>query len=182
VNGTVKKVVLAGVAIAMVVVGFPASPAAADPGDIVIGRCTVSTVADPTLTQGQNTGVMEITAEMLTSAHLPDNRGEVDCKMQVEGIDQPGTELDARANLEGLVQGQQQISYDDQGNLSSSVCEKDTWGDGDTTGWVCNPYTPTRTPAKAITDLINTVLNEINTVIATVFCPVLEQLHLGTCI
>jgi hypothetical protein len=176
--------VLAGITVAMVAMGLPVNPASADPGDMIIGRCTVVTEApDPTSTEDHNTGVMEVTAQMLTSAHIPDSGGEVDCKIQVNGVDATGTEVDVEANQAGSVQGQHEISFDDQGGtLPSALCEKDIWGDGDTTGWVCNPYAPTRTPPQAITDLINTVLTEINMVIVTVLCPVLEQLHLGTCI
>lgn len=172
---TARKLLVAGITGSVLTLGLPVMSADADPGDSIIGRCSAVTAADPTITQGQNQGTLQITAEMLTSAHEPDGRAEVDCKIQVNGQDAPGTELDQRAQPTGLVVGQLPIIFDDQGGtLPSALCENDKWGDGDTTGWVCKPFAPVRVPPGQLNDLITTLFE-------TVICPVLTLLGLGGC-
>jgi hypothetical protein len=84
------------------------------------------------------------------------------------------------ANAAGIEQGQQQITFDDQGGtLPSALCEKDDWGDGDTTGWVCQASTEITLPPQVVIDLINTVFDTINGVLALVdlnpvLCPLLQ--------
>jgi hypothetical protein len=181
-----RKAALAVVAAAVIVTGLQVVPASADPGDTIAGRCFVASDSNATLTQSQNQGVIAVAAEMLTSAHNPDVNAEVDCRIQVDTVVgpeiAPGTELDVGANTAGLVEGQQQIIWDDQGGtLPSELCEDDIWGDGDRTGWVCQPFTPLQTPPQAVDGLIGTVLDEINVLFATVICPTLKQLGLGGC-
>jgi hypothetical protein len=177
-----KRMLLATLAVSVSVsvigVGVPMS-ANADAGDSIAGECQVFTVASPTVTQGENDGLLEVTAQMLTSAHVPDSRASVDCKIQVVGVDAPGTEIDTAANAAGLVQGQQQISFDNQGTLSAALCEKDNWGDGDTSGWVCKPYQPTQVPEQDVTSLIGGL---IDTLFSAIICPALETLQLGHCV
>ncbi|MDQ1698677.1 MAG: hypothetical protein QOG34_540 [Frankiaceae bacterium] len=75
---------------------------------------------------------------MLTSANTPDAGATIECKIQVNGVDAPGTLLTAPANAAGIAQGETQINFDTQGgNLPAALCERKTWGDGDTSGWVC---------------------------------------------
>jgi len=185
-----SKTLLAGVAAAVAMCALPTSPASADPGETVIGKCVASADADEVATNGQNQGIIAVYALMLTSAHDPDPNAEVDCKITVDGFDAPGTELVVHANAAGVVSGQQQISFNDAGGtLSSALCERDIWGDGDSTGWVCQPFTPLRSPAgqtldQAVADvlnLVNSVPGLIDTVFATVICPTLQQLGLGSC-
>jgi len=169
---------------------LPTTPASADPGETIIGKCAVAVSADDVLTNGQNDGVIAVYAQMLTSAHLPDAGAEVDCKIKVNGYDAPGTEFDVHANVAGVVSGQQQISFDDQGGtLSPELCERDTWGDWDSTDWVCQPFKPVRTPVGQtldqvvgdVLDLVNSIPGLIDTVFATVICPTLQQLGIGSC-
>ncbi|MDQ1683918.1 MAG: hypothetical protein QOC82_655 [Frankiaceae bacterium] len=157
-----KKAALGAVLLSLVV-GLPVT-ATADPGDTIQGGCSVHTYADQTLTQAQNTGVIEATAVSLTSRSNPDARASVHCKIQVDDVDAPGTQLDVAANAAGIEQGQQQISYDDQDNTRPwALCEKDDWGDGDTTGWVCRASTightsiGARTSPQAVIDLVNSL-------------------------
>ncbi|MDQ1683393.1 MAG: hypothetical protein QOC82_130, partial [Frankiaceae bacterium] len=113
-------------------------------------------------------------------ANTPDAGASVHCKIQVNGVDAPGTQLDVHANAAGIEQGQQQITFDDQGGtLPSALCEKDDWGDGDTTGWVCQASTEITLPPQVVIDLINTVFDTINGVLALVdlnpvLCPLLQ--------
>jgi len=178
---TAKKALLGSVAAAVMVMGLPMTSASADAGDTIHGGCSFNTDSNQTATQGQNTGVIEATAISLTSANTPDAGASVHCKIQVNGVDAPGTQLDVAANAAGIEQGQAQISFDDQGGtLPSALCEKDDWGDGDTTGWVCQASIEIQIPPQAVIDLINTVFDTINGVLALVdlnpvLCPLLQQ-------
>jgi len=181
VRGTAKKALLGSVAAAVMVMGLPMTSASADPGDSIHGGCSFNTDSNQTATQGQNEGVIDATAILLTSGNSPDAGASVHCKIQVNGVDAPGTELDVSANAAGIVQGQAQISFDDQdGALPSALCEKDDWGDGDTTGWVCQGSIVIQIPPQEVIDLLNTVFDTINSVLALVdlnpvLCPLLQQ-------
>jgi len=178
VRGTAKKTLLGGVAAAVMVLGLPMTSASADAGDAITGGCSFNTDSNQTVTQGQNEGVIDATAFMQTSAKTPDAGAAVHCKIQVNGVDAPGTQIDVAANAAGIVQGQAQISFDDQdGTLPSGLCEKDDWGDGDTTGWVCRPSIVIQIPPQEVIDLLDTLF--IGTIDPLV-CPVLVQLGQAT--
>jgi len=178
---TAKKALLGSVAAAVMVMGLPMTSASADPGDSIHGGCSFNTDSNQQATQGQNEGVIEATAISLTSANTPDAGASVHCKIQVNGVDAPGTQLDVSANAAGIEQGQAQISFDDQdGALPSALCEKDDWGDGDTTGWVCQPSIEIQIPPQEVIDLLNSVIDTVNGVLALVdlnpvLCPLLQQ-------
>ena len=177
-RGTAKKVLLGSVATAVMVMGLPMTSASADPGDAIHGGCSFNTDSNQTATQGQNEGVIDATAILLTSANTPDAGASVHCKIQVNGVDAPGTQLDVSANAAGIVQGQAQISFDDQdGTLPSALCEKDDWGDGDTTGWVCRASIVVQIPPQEVIDLLDALF--IGTIDPLV-CPVLVQLGQAT--
>ena len=179
-RGTAKKTLLGGVAAAVMVLGLPMTSASADAGDAITGGCSFNTDSNQTVTQGQNEGVIDATAFMQTSAKTPDAGAAVHCKIQVNGVDAPGTQIDVAANAAGIVQGQAQISFDDQdGTLPSGLCEKDDWGDGDTTGWVCQPSIEIQIPPQEVIDLLNSVIDTVNGVLALVdlnpvLCPLLQ--------
>ena len=175
---TAKKALLGSVAAAVMVMGLPMTSASADPGDAIHGGCSFNTDSNQTATQGQNEGVIDATAILLTSANTPDAGASVHCKIQVNGVDAPGTQLDVSANAAGIVQGQAQISFDDQdGTLPSALCEKDDWGDGDTTGWVCQESITLQIPPQEVIDLLDALF--IGTIDPLV-CPVLVQLGQAT--
>ncbi|MDQ1686591.1 MAG: hypothetical protein QOC82_3328 [Frankiaceae bacterium] len=170
VRGTVKKTLLGGVAAAVLVMGLPMTSASADPGDTITGGCHFHTDAQQQATQNQNTGVIEASAVMRTSAGLPDAGAWVHCKIQVNGVDAPDTQLDAPANAAGIVQGQKPISFDDQnGTLPSALCEKDDWGDTDTSGWYCRASIEIQVPPQEVIDLLNNTVDPI-------VCPVLKTI------
>jgi len=181
VRGTAKKTLLGGVAAAVMVLGLPMTSASADAGDAITGGCSFNTDSNQTVTQGQNEGVIDATAFMQTSAKTPDAGASVHCKIQVNGVDAPGTQIDVAANAAGIVQGQAQISFDDQdGTLPSALCEKDDWGDGDTSGWVCQGSIEIQIPPQEVIDLLDSIFTtleqfEIDNVDPLV-CPVLVQL------
>jgi hypothetical protein len=182
---TAKKALLGGVAAAVMVMGLPMTSASADPGDTIHGGCSFNTDSNQTATQGQNTGVIEATAISLTSANTPDAGASVHCKIQVNGVDAPGTQLDVHANAAGIEQGQQQITFDDQGGtLPSALCEKDDWGDGDTTGWVCQASTEITLPPQIVIDLLNTVIDTLNSAVLSqidpTICPLLQAVGAAT--
>ena len=179
-RGTAKKALLGSVAAAVMVLGLPMTSANADPGDSIHGGCSFNTDAQQQATQGENQGVIEVTALLTTSANTPDAAAEVDCKIQVNGVD-TGNEIDVKTNAAGIAQGQKQVIFDDQnGTLPSALCEKDTWGDTDSTGWVCQPSTELQIPPQAVIDLINTIINTVNGVLTAnvdpLICPVLKSL------
>ncbi|MDQ1683917.1 MAG: hypothetical protein QOC82_654 [Frankiaceae bacterium] len=149
-----KKAALGAVLLSLVI-GLPFK-ATADPGDTIQGGCSFDTDSDGNETQGQNTGVIDATAVSLTNRNNPDAGASVHCKIQVDGVDASGTQIDVAANAVGVEQGQRQISFDDQGGtLPSALCERDDWGDGDSTGWVCPSSINVHTSPQPVIDLIN---------------------------
>jgi len=182
VRGTVKKTLLGGVAVAIMAVGLPMTSASADSSDTRHGGCFFNTDANQTVTQNENQGVIGVDAEMITPANTPDANAEIDCKIQVNGADAPGTEIDVHANAAGVVSGQQQIIFDDQaGTLPSALCENDISGDGSSSGWVCEGSMTITIPPQVVLDLLDTIFNtldglEVQFVDPTV-CPLFQQLY-----
>jgi hypothetical protein len=145
-------VLLAGTATAIVTVSVPS--ASAGPGDTVHGGCFTHTASNAVVTQGQTQGVLGVQAVMTNDSNAPDASGRIDCKIQVNGVDTAGGYITVAANAAGVVQGQQQISYDDQGGtLPTSLCERDSFGDGDSTGWYCDGQAPIPSPPPVPTDV-----------------------------
>jgi hypothetical protein len=150
---TVGKALVAGTAAVLATVLVPAASAA--PGsDTVQGGCYVRTMSNGVATNGQHDGVIGVDAVMVAPTNTPDANGDIACKIQVNGVDAPGTQIDARANAAGAVQGQQQIAYDDEGGtLPSELCENDISSDGTMSGWYCNPSTEPQVPPQQVRDL-----------------------------
>jgi hypothetical protein len=191
---TAKKAALGVLAASVLVLGLPMTAANADTADTVHGGCFFNTDSQQTVTQDQNQGVIGVDAVMTTPAGTPDTGAEIDCKIQVNLADAPGTEIDVKANPAGVISGQQQIIFDDQGGtLPSALCENDIDGNGGSTGWVCTPSTEIQIPPQAVLDLLNTLINTavdaVNGVLADldpvfaainpIICPVLAQLAPG---
>jgi len=178
VRGTVKKTLLGGVAVAIMAVGLPMTSASADSSDTRHGGCFFNTDANQAVTQNENQGVIGVDAVMITPANTPDDKAEIDCKIQVNGADAPGTEIDVHANAAGVVSGQQQIIFDDQaGTLPSALCENDISGDGSSSGWVCRASMTITIPPQVVTDLLDTLFI---TVIDPTVCPLLVDIHNAT--
>jgi len=145
---TVGKALVAGAAAVMVTA--LAAPASATVGfDAVYGGCYYVQAPSSPVTQGENVGVLGVFALMVTPANTPDGGGEIDCKIQVNGVDAPGTEIAVHANGAGVVSGQQQITFDDEGGtLPAAECENDISADGSTSGWYCKPLTSLPQPPQ----------------------------------
>lgn len=153
----------------------PSTPASADAGDTVHGGCEFLTYREQAATSGVNKGAIEVSAALQNSAGIPDSGASVRCKIQVNGIDAPGTEIDVDADTAGLVQGQAQIVFDDQGGtLPSALCEEDNWSDGDSSGWVCQGSSQFQIPPQAVIDAVNSVTA---TTLDPTVCPVFQELH-----
>ena len=177
-RGIAKKALLGGVAASVLVLGLPMTAATADSADTRHGGCFFNTDANKQVTQDQNQGVIGVDAVMTTPAGTPDTAAEIDCKIQVNLTDAPGTEIDVKANPAGIISGQQQIIFDDQGGtLPSALCEQDIDGNGGTAGWVCRPSTEIQIPPQAVIDLIDMLFI---TVIDPTICPVLIDIHNAT--
>ena len=177
-RGTVKKTLLGGVAVAIMAVGLPMTSANADSSDTRHGGCFFNTDANQQVTQNENQGVIGVDAVMITPANTPDALAEIDCKIQVNTADAPGTEIDVKANAAGVVSGQQQIIFDDQGGtLPSALCENDISGDGSSSGWVCRASMEIQIPPQVVLDLLDTLFT---TVIDPTTCPVFVAIHNAT--
>ena len=182
---TAKKAALGVLAASVLALGLPMTAANADSSDTRHGGCFFNTDANQTVTQNENQGVIGVDAEMITPANTPDANAEIDCKIQVNGADAPGTEIDVHANAAGVVSGQQQIIFDDQaGTLPSALCENDISGDGSSSGWVCEGSMTITIPPQVVLDLLDTIFNtldglEVQFVDPTV-CPLLVDIHNAT--
>ena len=179
---TAKKTMLGVLAASVLALGLPMTAATADSSDTRHGGCFFNTDANQTVTQNENQGVIGVDAVMITPANTPDALAEIDCKIQVNTADAPGTEIDVKANAGGVVQGQQQIIFDDQGGtLPSALCENDISGDGSSSGWVCQGSTEVQIPPQVILDLIDTVFNTLDGLevqfVDPVVCPLFQQLY-----
>lgn len=168
-RGTIR----AFVAAAVMALVTPIPAASADPGESIHGGCAFVTARHATVTSGRNEGVLAVAAAMLTSGGAPDARAKIACTIQVNGTAVASTGF-VPANAAGVVQGEQQVSFDDQdGTLPTSLCEDDVWGDGDTSDWYCWSATEIQVPPQAVMDTLGGV--EFN-VIDPILCPIFSQL------
>jgi len=115
--------------------------ASADPGDSIQGGCQYGpNLNSPLLTQGENIGPLLVNAFMTKSNNMPDAAAVVECEIRVNGFPAPNTQLTVSTNAVGVAQGQLLADWDNgAGTSPSELCENDTWGDGDTSGWYCVP-------------------------------------------
>jgi len=109
-----KKMALGVLAASVLAFGLPVTAAHADSTDTRQGGCYFETFANRVLTQDQNTGVIGVRAKMTAPDNTPDANAKIDCKIQVNGTDAPGTEIDVLADANGEEQNWQQIIFDDQ--------------------------------------------------------------------
>jgi len=173
-----RRIIRAVVAATAMALVMPTTAASADPGDSIHGGCAFITARNATLTAGQNNGVLAVAAEMLKSNGLPDAGAVVHCKIQVAGTDVSAGGWAVPANPAGLVQGETQISFDDQdGTSPTSLCEDDVWGDGDTSGWYCWSATDIQAPPPGIMDVLDSI--EFN-LLDPLVCPIFSQLGEST--
>ncbi|MDQ1698679.1 MAG: hypothetical protein QOG34_542, partial [Frankiaceae bacterium] len=164
------------IASALLAVLTPVTSALADPGDGIQGGCSFLTFRNLILTGGANEGYIDASAQMTTSSHAPDGEASVHCKIQVNGVDAPGTQLDAFANAAGDVQGSQQITFDDQGGtLPSALCEKDDWDDWDTTGWFCVASSTIEAPPPVVTDTLGGPIRTLTDPFEPLLCSTLRD-------
>lgn len=124
-----RKAVL-GAVVAMVVTATGATTAAhADQGDTLRGGCGFDTNQQDTLTNGQNQGFIYVLAES-QEASGASSTATVDCWIDVNGYEQPGTRFSITGD--GVIIGQQQISFSSVDGDTITECQRVTFADGST--------------------------------------------------
>jgi hypothetical protein len=129
----------ANIAVAAIAgVGFFAvgATAAHASGDTIVGGCFASTAVNSIATNGQNVGAIAIAA--ITRDDSGPESARVDCWIDVNGVELPGTKLSSTGV--GVQLAQQQISYSSFGVDRVELCEQVYfWNDGFDTGPICQP-------------------------------------------
>jgi len=133
-----KKVALSAVVASILTLGVPMTTANADSDDARYGMCYYAPGGSQAVSGSPTEGEIGVSALMITPASTPDAAAEIDCTLSSNGRDIAGTEIDVHANVFGLIFGQKQFLDD---HTATSLCEKDTSGDGSSSGWVCTPVT-----------------------------------------
>lgn len=134
-----KKVALSALVASILTLGMPVTAANADSNDSQYGMCYYAPSGSQAVSGSPTEGEIGVSAVMITPANTPDAAAEIDCKLLTDGIDVWGTEIDVHANVFGVVFGQKQFLDD---HTATSLCEKDTSGDGSSSGWVCKLVIP----------------------------------------
>jgi len=132
--------------------------------DLTHGGCLVAAQRNGSDQNAGNIGV----ADVLTDpTNTPDTTAEVDCKITVDGIDAPGTEIDVPADQAGVIANDLPITYDDQnGELQPALCERDISNQfGYASGWSCQPLIEVNVPPQAVSDLLTTVSGTIHDIV-----------------
>jgi hypothetical protein len=103
--------------------------AGADQGDTLRGGCGFDASQDATVTNGQNVGVIYVTATSQEASGVP-STATVNCWMDVNGVEQPGTRITVTGN--GAIAGQQQISFTAGDGDTITECQQVSFADGST--------------------------------------------------
>jgi hypothetical protein len=119
------------VATVLTLVAAGTSSARADEGDQLKGGCGFDTNSQPTLTGGQNVGVMYEASVSLHASGLP-STATVSCWIEVNGVEAPGTRTSQSGN--GVQEGEATLSFTASGNDQVQLCQQVTFADGST--WV----------------------------------------------
>lgn len=175
---TAKKAALGVLAATAMSFVTPLASANADQGDTLKGGCGFDTNQQATVTNGENQGEIYVTALSQEASGTP-STATVACWIDVNGSEQPGTRLTVTAN--GVIAGEQQISYSSVDGDIVTECQQVTFADGSTwtaadgnVGVDCPAATEVQIPPQAVIDLINTVFDTLNGVFASLN-PILES-------
>lgn len=179
---TTRGAVLGGLTALVVTLVTPMAPATADTGDTLSGGCGMYSEG----AGGQNAlqqGLIYVSSASREASGTPSG-ATVQCWIDVNGVEYPGTRITASAN--GEQSGAAQINYRASDSDAVNLCEQVTFFDGST--WVgldgSNPDCPAvnaaEFPPPVVTDTLDTVVAEIgilqHTVIDPVLCPELVEL------
>jgi hypothetical protein len=189
-----KKAALGALAATVMALVTPMTSASADQGDTLKGGCGFNTDENAVATNGANQGTIYVAAVSQEASGGP-STATVSCWIDVNGVEQGGTRLTVTAN--GVIAGQQSITYSSIPGDSISECQQVTFADGSTwtaadgnVGTDCPAATEVTFPPQAVIDLLNTAIDTINGVLAaldpvftaanTVLCPLLQTLGTAT--
>jgi len=138
----------------------PATVAHADQGDTLKGGCSFDTDQQATVTNGQNQGIIDDLSVSQEASGGPSG-ATVQCWIDVNGVQAPGTRITASGN--GVQSNLAQISFTAVDGDTISLCQQVTFDDG--SSWVgpngTNPDCPAATtlifPPPVLTDSLNTL-------------------------
>jgi hypothetical protein len=161
----------------------PLTSASADQGDTLKGGCGFNTDENAVATNGANQGKIYVAAVSQEAAGTP-STATVSCWIDVNGVEQGGTRLTVTAN--GVIAGQQDITYSSVTGDSVNECQQVTFADGSTwtakdgnVGTDCPAATEITLPPQAVIDALNAIFDALNGVLSLVdptICPVLASL------
>jgi hypothetical protein len=126
---TAKKFTIGALAAVGMALMTPITPANADQGDTLNGGCGFNTNQNSIATNGQNEGVIFVTALSNEAAGGP-STATVSCWIDVNGVEQGGTRLTVTGT--GPIVGQQQISFSAGDTDFIAECQEVVFADGST--------------------------------------------------
>jgi len=188
---TAKKAALGALAATVMAMVTPMTSASADQGDTLKGGCGFNTDENAVATNGQNQGVIYVVALSQEASGTP-STATVDCWIDVNGVEQPGTRITATGN--GVIANQGQITFSAVDGDTINECQKVVFADGSTwtakdgnVGTDCPAATSIDIPPPVVFDTLDTVfealqgvLDAVNGVLIStvdpVVCPVLKSL------
>jgi WD40 repeat protein len=155
-----------------------APPAAADSPDHTFGGCSFQTenpLGGPT-----NTGVISAAAATFRPDGTPID-ATVSCKIRVNLVDAPGTELDVPGF--GTQVDARPISFSANDGDIVALCQRTAYADGTVNDWSCPTAITLQVPPQEIIDDINFLFGVVNNItiwdVDWRLCPVLAA-HPGT--
>jgi len=142
------------IAAALAITAIGAPPAGAATGDTTWGGCYFSTSAP--LGSTTNTGVIGDRSVTRDADGLPTG-ATVSCKIQVGGVDAPGTTFSYSGY--GEQAGVDPISFEAQLDERVVKCQRTVYADGTDTGWNCEiEVGDPNLPPQAVIDALNLIL------------------------
>jgi hypothetical protein len=175
---TAKKAALGALAATVMAMVTPMTAASADQGDTLKGGCSFDTNEQAQVTNGQNQGVIADLSVSQEASGGPSG-ATVQCWIDVNGVEAPGTRISASGN--GVQANSAQITFAASETDAVSECEQVTFDDGST--WVgadgtnpdCPAATQTQIPPQVVIDTINSVL-ALTDALNPILCPIFASL------
>jgi hypothetical protein len=166
------------VAIAAVVTAViaPMTSANADPGDTLRGGCGFYTDNAGPLTSGTNEGVIYDLSVSQEASGGP-SAATVQCWIDVNGVEQPGTRISATGTAVQATQAQ--ISFTAVDGDQVNECMQVTFADG--SRWVgadgTNPDCPAATSVTVPPTVVGDLVDTITFPLIPIVCPIFVTLH-----
>jgi len=151
-----KKILLGGLAVALMVVSAPVAHASASYD--ITGGCSFDTNSQETVTNGDYVGTISDSSVTTDKATPPAPvSATVSCKITVNGVDAPGTEFSYSDIVTGVQGGANQISFTAADEDIVKLCEKVVYAGPptETDDWNCATSTSLQVPPEVVIDTIN---------------------------